>query len=312
MAIIFQDAQAPPLEPIRATAPAGSIIGVFGDDVAAQSTLLRLAAGLVPAASGSVERTGEVRWLGPYDPLNLDPVENLLLEHALALQPNIVRAGAARDIERLRRAGSTILLASHDEPLLRMLCDEIWWLEGGRLAGKGEPGEAFHYYHRHLSAKVRMAAEGQPVLLHPVLRRGNGSAVVESIDLLGSGGLPTGILHGGENATVRIRVLYKEPAEDPVVGIMIRTRIGFEVYGTNTELEKLKLGPVQAGETLEVKFQFRVDLCPNEYTLTVASHDPDGVWHDWLEDAVAFAVTDSRYTAGVANLRARASAAKVG
>ena len=31
------------------------------------------------------------------------------------------------------------------------------------------------------------------------------------------------------------------------------------------------------------------------------------VWHDWLEDAVAFAVTDSRYTAGVANLRAQVS-----
>ena len=38
----------------------------------------------------------------------------------------------------------------------------------------------------------------------------------------------------------------------------------------------------------------------------MASHDPDGVWHDWLEDAVAFSVTDGRYTAGVANLRATA------
>ena len=28
---------------------------------------------------------------------------------------------------------------------------------------------------------------------------------------------------------------------------------------------------------------------------------------DWLEDAVAFAVTGDRYTAGVANLRARAT-----
>jgi len=102
-------------------------------------------------------------------------------------------------------------------------------------------------------------------------------------------------------------VRYEEPAEDPVVGVMIRTRIGFEVYGTNTELEKLTLGPVQAGDTLEVKFQFKVDLCPTEFTLTAASHDPDGVWHDWLEDALAFAVTDSRYTAGVANLRAKVS-----
>jgi lipopolysaccharide transport system ATP-binding protein len=53
-------------------------------------------------------------------------------------------------------------------------------------------------------------------------------------------------------------------------------------------------------------------LCPQEYTITVASHDPDGVWHEWLEDAVAFLVTDSRYTAGVANLRAKASFAVVG
>ena len=43
----------------------------------------------------------------------------------------------------------------------------------------------------------------------------------------------------------------------PVVGIMIRTRIGFEVYGTNTELEKLAPGPVTAGRPR-----------------------PDGVWHD--------------------------------
>jgi len=45
---------------------------------------------------------------------------------------------------------------------------------------------------------------------------------------------------------------------------------------------------------------------PQEYAITAASHDPDGVWHDWMEDAVAFSVADDRYTAGVANLRAEA------
>jgi lipopolysaccharide transport system ATP-binding protein len=58
------------------------------------------------------------------------------------------------------------------------------------------------------------------------------------------------------------------------------------------------------GEVFRLDFAFRCELCNGEYTLTVASHDPDGVWHDWLEDAIAFAVADSRYTAGVANLRA--------
>jgi len=45
--------------------------------------------------------------------------------------------------------------------------------------------------------------------------------------------------------------------------------------------------------------------------LTAASHDPDGVWHDWIEDAIAFSVTDERATAGVANLRARVEVEKL-
>ena len=93
--------------------------------------------------------------------------------------------------------------------------------------------------------------------------------------------------------------------------MMIRTRIGLNVYGTNTELERLQLGPRKAGDKIQVSFAFRCELCPEEYTLTVASHDPDGVWHDWLEDAVAFSVSDNRYTAGVANLRAEVSFTRV-
>src|SRR5438093_2720940 len=93
--------------------------------------------------------------------------------------------------------------------------------------------------------------------------------------------------------------------------MMIRTRIGLNVYGTNTELERLQLGPRAADDSIEITFAFRCELCPGEYTLTAASHDPDGVWHDWVEDAVAFSVSDSRYTAGVANLRARVSLLRV-
>ena len=69
----------------------------------------------------------------------------------------------------------------------------------------------------------------------------------------------------------------------------------------------LSAARVAAGDRLQLTFGFRCELCAEHYTLTVASHDPDGVWHDWLEDAVAFSVADSRYTAGVANLRATVS-----
>jgi lipopolysaccharide transport system ATP-binding protein len=112
--------------------------------------------------------------------------------------------------------------------------------------------------------------------------------------------------------SVRITVQFARAVEDPVIGMMIRTRIGVEVYGTNTELEKLKLGPCAPGDMLQVTFAFPCNLCPRHYTLTAASHDPDGVWHDWLEDAVRFSVSGTRYTAGVANLGAVASVEKLG
>jgi lipopolysaccharide transport system ATP-binding protein len=77
------------------------------------------------------------------------------------------------------------------------------------------------------------------------------------------------------------------------------------VYGTNTELERVNIGSRVAGETITAVFSFLCDLCPNAYTLTLASHDADGTAHDWLDDAIAFTVIDERYTAGVANLRAK-------
>jgi lipopolysaccharide transport system ATP-binding protein len=89
-----------------------------------------------------------------------------------------------------------------------------------------------------------------------------------------------------------------------MVGILIRTRIGMDVYGTNTRIEQKELGAMEPGDQLEVDFRIACWLTPQPYTLTVATQSPDGSSHDWLDDAVAFEVVDTRVAAGVANLRA--------
>jgi lipopolysaccharide transport system ATP-binding protein len=90
-----------------------------------------------------------------------------------------------------------------------------------------------------------------------------------------------------------------------MVGILIRTRIGMDVYGTNTRIERIHLGDMQAGDELQVEFHLDCWLTPQQYTLTVATQDADGSSHDWLDDAIAFDVVDTRVAAGVANLRAK-------
>jgi lipopolysaccharide transport system ATP-binding protein len=267
------------------TAPDSSIIGVIEEGPA------------------SLRSTGIVR-LGPGDAIPETP-GNFILDHALDRADAIAKAKAVARILELRRAGATVALISHEEPLLESCADEIWWMRGGELVARGDPAEVLAEYRGYVSERLREAGEGQVARIAPTMRTGDGRAVLERVDLLGESGVPSTIFRNDEQMAIRVAVRFMNRVEDPVVGIMIRTRIGLNVYGTNTELEKMRLGPVEAGRVIRVTYRFVCTLCPAEYTVTAASHDPDGRWHDWMEDAVGFTVCDSRYTAGVANLRAR-------
>ncbi len=305
MAIEFRGVRFPPLCDLTVSAPSGAVIGVIGEKGAGKGALLRLAAGTVQPEVGEVIAEGERRYLGPLDALQLSPVDVLSMEHSLAQHDALVRARALAGIGRLRSGGSTVLMVSHELDLLQSLCDEIWWLEKGALERQGDPREVLDAYRASIAEKVREWGATLKSPLRPAMRRGDGRAEILALETLGAGGHPTAVLESGENAIVRVTVRYHDAVEEPVIGIMIRTRIGLEVYGTNTELEKVSTGSCAAGTRMQIEFAFRCDLCPGEYTITAASHDADGTAHDWLDDAVAFAVADSRYTAGVANLRAK-------
>ncbi len=311
MAVTLRDVDWPPLVAFSAAAPDGAVIGIIGEDGAGGRQLLSVAAGLATPRAGSIEAPERRRWLGPGDELVFESADLVLLDHALAVRDAVAVARASLELLRLRRRGGTALVLSHDLALLAELADEVWWLDGGRLAMRGDPREVLGRYRRHLAERLRALGQGGVAALAPPLARGDGRAELVSIETLDSAGRPSMTWQSGESAAVAVTVRYRERVEDPVVGIMIRTRIGFEVYGTNTELEGLRLGPCEAGTALRVVFQFACDLCPREYTITAASHDPDGALHEWLDDAVAFTVVDARFTAGVANLRARVRVERV-
>lgn len=259
--------------------------------------------GVIEEGPASLHSTGIVR-LGPGDAIP-EIAGNFILDHALSRSDAITKAKAVARILELRRAGATFALISHEESLLESCADEIWWVRGGELVARGDPAEVLAEYRRYVSEKLREAGEGRVACVAPTMRTGDGRALLEKVELLGEDGVPSTIFRDDETMAIRVVVRFAERVEDPVIGIMIRTRVGMNVYGTNTELEKLKLGPAEAGRVVRVTYRFVCTLCPAEYTVTAASHDPDGRWHDWMEDAVGFTVCDSRYTAGVANLRAR-------
>jgi len=288
MPLRFREVSVDGLAPLTAEVPAGAIVGLVGEDMAAIQGILELAGGSRAPGAGTVESAGV-----------------LTLPHLFAGVGWAARARELTHLEHLRRQGTAILLSSYERDLLTELCDELWWVEGGKIAMRGAPREVLAAIQCASMESLSEWASRQQVQLSPSMRRGDGRAELVAVETLDAEGRPAVIWQSGQMVGVRVRVRYSAAVDDPVVGIMIRTRIGFEVFGTNTELEQVALGPCAAGDERSVVFRFCCALCPQEYTLTAASHDRDGVWHDWMEDAVAFAVADTRYTAGVANLRAK-------
>ena len=235
--------------------------------------------------------------------IHVDP-EILIVDEALAVGDAVFANRCVRKFQELRERKITVLFVSHDLGLVKQLSDRAILLLNGRIAAQGAPNDVINRYIGLVLAKEESKSKKDD-RIHASFRHGDGSSEILSVEILNARGEPATAVTGGEPITVRVRSRFHQAKSDPMVGILIRTRIGMDVYGTNTRLERVRLGDFQPGDELEVDFAVECWLTPQQYTLTVATQNADGTSHDWLDDAVAFDVVDTRAAAGVANLRAQ-------
>ena len=235
--------------------------------------------------------------------IHVDP-EILIVDEALAVGDAVFANRCVRKFQELRERKVTVLFVSHDLGLVKQLSDRAILLLGGRIAAEGAPRDVINRYVGVVLEK-QDPGERKQDRIRASFRHGDGASEILDVELLNSRGEPVLSVASGEPVTVRVRSRFHQARTDPMVGILIRTRIGMDVYGTNTRIEHAALGDFQAGDELEVDFAIECWLTPQSYTLTVATQNSDGSSHDWLDDAIAFDVVDTRVAAGVANLRAK-------
>lgn len=234
--------------------------------------------------------------------IHVDP-EILIVDEALAVGDAVFANRCVRKFQELRERKITVLFVSHDLGLVKQLSDRAILLLNGRMEAEGAPKDVINRY-IGLVLERQEAARPKQDRLSSSFRHGDGTSEILAVELINARGESVGSFPSGEEVTVRVRCRFHRAQKDPMVGILIRTRIGMDVYGTNTRIEQKELGAMEAGDELEVDFRIACWLTPQQYTLTVATQSPDGSSHDWLDDAVAFEVVDTRVAAGVANLRA--------
>jgi ABC-type polysaccharide/polyol phosphate transport system ATPase subunit len=234
--------------------------------------------------------------------IHVDP-EILIVDEALAVGDAVFANRCVRKFQELRERGITVLFVSHDLGLVKQLSDRAILLLGGRIEAQGHPRDVINRYIGLVLERQEPAGKkGDRV--RGSFRHGDGASEILAIEILNAAGEAVASVASGEPVTVRVRSRFTRAVSDPMVGILVRTRIGMDVYGTNTLIEQTPLGDFQAGDQLEVDFRLECWLTPQQYTLTVATQNADGSSHDWLDDALAFEVVDTRVAAGVANLRA--------
>ena len=238
----------------------------------------------------------------------------LVVDEALAVGDAVFANRCVRKFQELQESGVTVVFVSHDLGLVKQVCDRAIYIQDGRIQAEGDPSLVINRYVGAVLEKQRdWAAQKpaeQPAGLTPSHRHGDRIGEVMEVELLGANGEPTRAVATGEAVTVRVRSQFHGEQPEPMVGILIRTRTGLEVYGTNTKVEESPLPPCAAGDTVEVEFRFECRLTPQEYTVTVATQHPSGHSHDWLDDAIAFRVIDAKARAGVANLETQVTVRK--
>jgi ABC-type polysaccharide/polyol phosphate transport system ATPase subunit len=231
--------------------------------------------------------------------------EILIIDEALAVGDAVFANRCIRKFEELREKKTTVLFVSHDLGLVKQLSNRAIFLLNGRIQAQGEPKHVIDKYIGVVLERQK-AFQQDDRRIHPAAtnRHGDGSSEILDVTLLDERGRPCAVVSSGERVAIRIRTAFRRDRVEPMVGILIRNRIGMEIYGTNTRIEQIELGSFVAGEELDIQFQFACWLTPQQYTVTVATQYPDGSSHDWLDDVLSFEVLSPRQAAGVADLRA--------
>ena len=250
--------------------------------------------------------------------IHVDP-EVLIVDEALAVGDAIFASRCVQKFEELRRKNVTVFLVSHDLGLIKRLADRAAFMLDGRIVVEGAPKDAVNQYVGFVLDRERAGNERSAGLLEESVavssktsfRHGDGASRVIEVRILDSAGENCRAFRPGESIILRIRASFQKAVANPVVGILIRNRIGMDIFGTNTRVERAELGDFEPGEEIEVEFELDCLLSRQEYTLTVAVQYWNGLSQDWLDDVLDFRVEDTKDVAGVLNLNTRVRHHKV-
>jgi lipopolysaccharide transport system ATP-binding protein len=212
----------------------------------------------------------------------------LIVDEALSVGDAYFQHKSFERIRNFRKAGTTLLIVSHDRSAIQSICDTAIMLAGGQMAMHGKPEEVMDYYNAMLAqregqtVRQEMLANGQVQTIS-----GTGEAGILSVRLLDAQGRPVEVAEVGQPMVLEVQTEVRKDIERLVLGFMIKDRLGQAIYGINTHRLDKPVTDLCAGERVTFRFAFDMRLGKGNYSVALSlsrldSHlDRNFEWRDY-------------------------------
>ncbi|MBV7550532.1 ABC transporter ATP-binding protein [Pseudomonas sp. PDM26] len=212
----------------------------------------------------------------------------LIVDEALSVGDAYFQHKSFDRIRNFRKAGTTLLIVSHDRGAIQSICDSAILLENGHMAMHDTPETVMDYYNALLAER-----EGQTVRQEALAGgqvstiSGTGEARILNVRLLDQHERSIDAAEVGQPVVLEVNVEVRQDIERLVLGFMIKDRLGQAMYGINTHRQDQALTDLQAGERVSYRFAFVMGLGKGNYSVALSlsrldSHlDRNFEWRDY-------------------------------
>ena len=208
---------------------------------------------------------------------HVDP-DVFLIDEALSVGDLAFQARCIERIRAFRKAGVTSVIVSHDPNRIRDLCDEVLWLDHGRVVAQGPPMEVTARYvsanaerarrSTPADAPTRETLDGTELRLHEN-RFGSLEATIGRVRMLDGWGQPCSAVSTASAVSIELEVELPAELHDVHVGVTLRRADDMVCFDAAT---------LVSGETgrrslrLDVE---RLDVAAGRYALDVGLYSLD-------------------------------------
>lgn len=250
--------------------------------------------------------------------INIDP-EILIVDEALSVGDVFFQAKCYRKFEEFKKMGRTILFVSHDLSSISRYCDRVILLNKGVKMEEGSPKQMVDMYKQLLVGQDPAKAEenketqkenwSEQFQVNPnMLEYGSKLAEIVDFAVLDEKGLCTNTIEKGSSFQIKMKVVFHESIQEPIMAYTFKDIKGTEITGTNTLFEKMAVEHSEAGDTCIVTFRQDMFLQGGEYLLSFGCTGyKDGeftVFHR-LYDACNITVVSNKNTVGFYDMNSK-------